>query len=151
MDNIAEQLDEVIHTVWQTMLGQDVRSVPAVNPWREDGTPGMMACIQITGGWEGAVTIECTVELARSMAEDMFGMEPGEAADDEVFDALGELANVVGGNVKALLDGSADLSLPAVTTGVDYRVVVPGSKETCQLGFDLAGHPFRVGLLSRQS
>ena len=151
MDNISEQLDEVIHTVWQTMLGQDVCSVPPVNPWRDDGVPGMMACIQITGAWEGAVTIECTAELARKMAEDMFGMEPGEAEDEEVLDALGELVNVVGGNVKALLDGGADLSLPAVTSGVDYRVVVPGSTETCQLGFDHAGHPIRVGLLTRQS
>ena len=151
MDNISDQLDEVIHTVWQTMLGQDLRSVPLQTPWREEGTKGMMACIQITGGWEGAVTIECSADLARSMAEDMFGMEPGEAADDEILDALGELVNVVGGNVKALLDGGADLSLPAVTSGVDYTVVVPGSTETCKLGFDFDGQPVRVGLLARQS
>jgi len=151
MDNIAEQLDQVIHTVWQTMLGQDIDSCEVSEPWKGEADHGMMACIQITGNWEGAVTIECTAKLARDMAEEMFGMEPGEAADDEISDALGELVNVVGGNVKALLDGGAELSLPAVTSGVDYKVVVPGSTETCQLGFKYSGEPVRVGLLARHA
>lgn len=151
MDNLEQQLEEVMHSTWQAMLGLDLRTVPLAASWKEDGQRGMMACIQITGGWEGAVTIECTAELARSMAEEMFGMEPGEAADAEILDALGELVNVVGGNVKALLAGGAELSLPAVTSGVDYKVVVPGSTETCQLGFDLNGEPIRLGLLARQA
>lgn len=151
MSNLEEQLDEVIHTVWQTMLGQDINNAELNDPWREVGSEGMMACIQITGGWDGAITIECSLKLAREMAEEMFGMEPGEAADEEIQDALGEIVNVVGGNVKALLDGGAELSLPAVTSGINYRVVMPGSKETLMLGFNYSGEPVRVGLLTRQS
>lgn len=149
MDNIAEQLDRVIHTVWQTMLGHDIDSIEPSTDWKSAGDRGMMACIQITGGWEGAVTIECTAKLARDMAEVMFGMQPGEAEEDQVVDALGELVNVVGGNVKALLDGGAQLSLPAVTSGVNYRIVVPGSTQTCNLAFEFDGQPVRVGLLAR--
>ena len=52
--------------------------------------------------------------------------------------------------VEAILDGGADLSLPAVTTGIDYRVVVPGSTEKCQLAFESNGNHIRVGLLARQ-
>ena len=151
MHDIEQQLDEVIHTVWQTMLGQDLEDAEVEETWKDDTDRGMMACIQITGTWEGAVTIECTAKLARDMAEDMFGMDPGEASDEEVSDALGELVNVVGGNVKALLDGGAELSLPAVTTGVDYKVVAPGSTETCQLQFTYTGEPVRVGLLARHA
>ena len=151
MIQLEKQLDEVIHTVWQTMLGQDISNADLEASGVDADPLGMMACIQITGGWDGAITIECTLKLARAMAEEMFGMEPGEAADDEIIDALGELVNVVGGNVKALLDGGAELSLPAVTSGVDYKVVVPGSTETCQLAFKYSGEPVRVGLLARHA
>jgi hypothetical protein len=34
--------------------------------------------------------------------------------DEEIADALGELANVVGGNVKAVLPGPSTLGLPEV-------------------------------------
>ena len=34
--------------------------------------------------------------------------------DEDVVDAFGEIANVVGGNVKAALPGSSGLSLPDV-------------------------------------
>ncbi|MFT5080183.1 MAG: chemotaxis protein CheX [Planctomycetota bacterium] len=151
MDNLAEQLDAVMLSVWETMIGTKIMSTEVLSPWKGETETGMMACIQITGNWEGAVTIECTAAHARAMAETMFCMEPGEAEDEEVIDAFGELVNVVGGNVKAILDGGADLSLPAVTTGLDYRIVVPGSTEACQLAFDSEGEHIRVGLLARQS
>ena len=151
MDNLAEQLDSVMISVWETMIGSDIKSTAVRSPWKGETEMAMMACIQITGGWEGAVTIGCTASHARHMAETMFCMEPGEAAEDEVLDAFGELVNVVGGNVKAILAGSADLSLPAVTTGIDYRVVVPGSTEKCRLAFESEGNHIRVGLLARQA
>ena len=151
MDNIAEQLDSVMLSVWETMIGTEITSTTVQCPWKGDDESAMMACIQITGTWEGAVTIECTANHARAMAETMFCMEPGEAEEEEVLDAFGELVNVVGGNVKAILDGGAELSLPAVTTGIDYRVVVPGSTEQCQLAFESQGEHIRVGLLARQS
>ena len=150
MNQLEKQLDEVIHTVWQTMLGQDINKADLEATGDADDPLGMMACIQITGGWDGAITIECTLKLARAIAEEMFGMDPGEAADDEIQDALGEMVNVVGGNVKALLDGGANLSLPSVTSGVSYRVVMPGSEQELALGFLYEGEPVRVGLHSRQ-
>jgi chemotaxis protein CheX len=151
MDKLSEQLDSVMISVWETMIGTEISRTELKAHWKEDLETAMMACIQITGGWEGAVTIECTESHARKMAETMFCMEPGEAADDEVLDAFGELVNVVGGNVKAILDGGADLSLPAVTKGVDYTVVVPGSTEKCHLAFESNGEHIRVGLLARQT
>lgn len=151
MNNLAHQLDSVMISVWETMIGSAIKSIEVQSPWKAESEIAMMACIQITGNWEGAVTIECTAEHARTMAETMFCMEPGEAEEDEVIDAFGELVNVVGGNVKAILDGGADLSLPAVTTGIDYRVVVPGSTEKCRLAFESNGNHIRVGLLARQS
>ncbi|MDF1800265.1 MAG: chemotaxis protein CheX [Planctomycetota bacterium] len=151
MDNLADQLDQMIHATWQALLGQDIDRVEDSPNWWPRGDRSMLASIQITGGWEGVVTIECTAKLARDMAEAMFGMQSGQAVESEVIDALGELVNVVGGNIKALLDGGAQLTLPAVTTGFDYTVVVPGSSRACNLAFEFAGQHVRVGLLAAAS
>ena len=56
----------------------------------------------------------------------MFGMEPDEVSADEVADAVGELTNMVGGNIKSLLPEPSLLSLPTVSRGAPVRVRVPG-------------------------
>lgn len=149
MTNLEAQLNEVIHTVWKTMLDQEISSIELAEFAPKKVNDGVLACIQITGKWSGAITIECSLKLAREMAEEMFGMEPGEALEEEIQDAIGELVNVVGGNLKAFLDGRAELSLPAVTWGENYRVVMPGSHETLRMGFNCNGEGIRVGLLTR--
>ncbi|MCZ7527730.1 MAG: chemotaxis protein CheX [Acidimicrobiia bacterium] len=106
--------------------------------------------MQITGAWEGAVMLDLPEPLARDAAAAMFGMEPDELGDDEVLDALGELANMIGGNVKGMLDADCKLSLPTVAEGKDFRVCVPGSGVQTALVFDCAGKPFQVQLLVRQ-
>ena len=57
----------------------------------------------------------------------MFGAEPGDLSDDEVSDALGELTNMVGGNIKSLLPAPSQLSLPSVAAGESCTVRVPGA------------------------
>ena len=80
----------------------------------------------------------------------MFGCEPDDLGDEEVLDALGEVANMVGGNVKGMIDADCKLSLPTVAEGSNFRVAVPGSGVQTVLVFDCAGRPFQVKLLVRQ-
>lgn len=149
MNHLAEQLDEVMNTVWQMLLGHEIAHAELPEPWCPSGTDNLQARVQISGTWDGALTIECSLKLARAMAEEMFCMEPGEAAPEEIQDALGELVNVVGGNVKALFDGSAKLSLPAVTSGITDNAALADDKATLRRGFHYCGEPVRVGLLIR--
>ena len=64
----------------------------------------------------------------------MFGSAPDVVTDAEVVDALGELTNMIGGNVKSLLPAPSQLSLPMVSDSV-WPTTVPGS---------VAGVPGRV-------
>ncbi|HZP30771.1 MAG TPA: hypothetical protein VFC99_17620, partial [Acidimicrobiia bacterium] len=59
-------------------------------------------------------------------------------------------ANMVGGNVKGMIEGECKLSLPTVAEGADFRIAVPGSGVHTVLVFDCEGKPFRVKLLVRQ-
>ncbi len=91
------------------------------------------AAVHITGEWEGTVAVACCDELARQITGVFFGVEPDEASDSEINDAIGEVANMIGGNVKALMPAPSQLSLPTVTTGVDYVVTFPGTtQDSCE-------------------
>src|SRR3954447_12129582 len=72
------------------------------------------ASVQFTGDWQGAIAVGCDAAFGNEIAAAMFAMEPGEVTEDEISDALGELANMIAGNVKPLLPAAAGLSLPTV-------------------------------------
>jgi chemotaxis protein CheX len=142
-------LTEVVRSVWDAMLGLTL--IPSETPYEADTADrSLCGCVQITGSWEGAVMIDLPEKLARDAAAAMFGCEPDDLSDDEVLDALGEVANMVGGNVKGMIDGECKLSLPTVAEGADFRIAVPGSGVQTVLVFDCAGKPFQVKLLVRQ-
>lgn len=112
--------------VWASILG--LEAVPTGTAPTETEERTLTGCVHITGGpWEGTVSLECPTALASAAAAAMFGMEPEELSREEIDDALGELANMTGGGVKALVPGPSTLSLPTVVEGLSYTVTVPGS------------------------
>jgi chemotaxis protein CheX len=141
-------LAEVIETVWTSMLGLELEPTDA--PFDAAGRT-LTGTVQITGCWEGAVMVRVCSEHARVVAATMFGLEPDELGDDEVRDALGEMANMVGGNVKGLLAGDGTLSLPTVTAGGDYTVSVPGGHLVRRLEYRCGEHVVEVQLLAKGS
>jgi len=107
------------------------------------------AAVHITGEWEGTVAVACDDDLAREITGVFFGVEPTEADDGEINDAIGEVANMIGGNVKALMPAPSQLSLPTVTTGVDYMVTFPGTTEAAREGFKVEGRDLVVTVLRK--
>lgn len=132
--------------VWESVLG--------VTLLRQDRIPEppprlLAGCVHVTGAWEGAVLIECSERTASQAAGVMFGASPASLAPDDVQDALGELANMTGGNVKALLPGPSTLSLPTVVAGTEYTTRIPGSTLLSAVAFDWEGDPLVVRLMRR--
>jgi len=139
-------IDELVATVWDTTLGLPIQpnSDAAAVAWTP---PCVEAQVHITGTWRGVVVLHASESLAKRVARRLFGGDaPPEAAD--VQDAVGELANITGGNIKGLLSAEdAHLSLPAVVYGRDYRVHIPGSEPLGRFEFLSDGDPFVVTLL----
>lgn len=139
-------LETITADVLSTMLGLSVERHVGPGPQGQVLT----GVVQITGAWSGAVTINCTAGFARTAAAAMFGLQPQDLADEDVHDALGELANMTGGNVKNLVDGSCQLSLPTVTEGRQYRVTILGSVPRGEVTFACDGEPLQITVLERQ-
>lgn len=138
------ELRAAIDLVWATTLHMELEPGPLLtSPEREFA---LVACVQITGAWQGAVVIECAPPLARHLAGKLFQIQEGEVTPADMRDALGEIANVVAGNLKARLPGHSSLGLPTVTHGADFMFSVLRSRRTCQAGFICVGHPFAACL-----
>lgn len=107
------------------------------------------AAVSITGAWEGTIAVSCCDDLARIITGVFFALEPADATADEINDAIGEMANMIGGNVKALMPAPSQLSLPTVTTGIDYVVSFPGTIEESREAFLVEGNALFVTVLRK--
>lgn len=82
------------------------------------------AMVGLAGQLCGLLTIRCSEQAASTIASRMLGMNP-EDVDQEKWDAMGEVCNMVAGNFKSKLNGLGDncmLSVPTVITGADYKL-----------------------------
>lgn len=136
----------VLREVWCTMLNQDLHEVME-EPMREEKS--IAGTVQITGAWEGAVMLQCTERTARVFTAELLGIADHEVNTADLDDAVGELANVVGGNIKSLLPGPSALSLPMVTRGLDYTNAFPHTRVVQRILGRSADEPFCVTLLAR--
>lgn len=117
-------LRELVEAVWTVTLGFDVLDpVGSIPPPPEQTVCG---CVHVSGAWNGLVTVRVSEVLARNVAATMFETEVAALTDEELHDALGEIANMTGGTVKALLPGPSKLSLPTVVAGAQFSFNSPG-------------------------
>jgi chemotaxis protein CheX len=140
------QFAEAVEAVWSTLLELKTTLVDADTP-RRARFSSVTGCIQVTGAWQGAVTVDCSGALARRVASIMFGQDAVEVTSEQIRDAIGELTNIIGGHIKSLLPGPSQLSLPAVTEGTDYFFNVVGSRTLAKLDFSCDDLPFQVTVL----
>jgi chemotaxis protein CheX len=140
-----ELLTQIVQSVFETMMGLEVSTGNA--PWSRAGDR-MTSLVYLTGDWNGAVMLECTPQQACLFAGRILCMDPPETADDDVRDVLGELANMIGGNMKSGMSTGVRLSMPSVMNGRDYDVRVCGSEVQERLAFQCADGHFWVTVLA---
>lgn len=107
------QLLDITRNVWTEFLGIGLAPVKSDRSAVRSSLSGCLASVTINGEWNGYVSVVCSRPLARRAAASMFGVTSDAVTADQIQDALAELANIIGGNVKALLPCPSQLSLPA--------------------------------------
>jgi chemotaxis protein CheX len=130
------------------MLLLDVVAAANAPPPRND--PRLTACVQIAGAWKGAVMFDASVSFSRQVAAIMFNVAEGDTTAADSQDALAELANMIGGNLKSLLPGPSFVSLPSVTEGNDYSLSVPGTRLISRVQLDCQDELLEVALLEEE-
>jgi chemotaxis protein CheX len=115
-------VNQIVEHVFQTMMGLEVRVIRT--KWPPAKGELITAAISLAGPWKGAVLLECGLNAAFLFTSRMIGIDVPAALNDDVRDALGELANMIGGNLKSVLPGGVSLSLPTVVWGQDYTMQI---------------------------
>lgn len=146
MELETRQICELAETIWSSMLGLTLTPLAEGSRQVFEGDI-VIGCIQITGTWQGALTFQCSGNLARTATSIMFDMPVEEADSDLIQDAVGEITNMLGGNLKGLLPGPSSLSMPAVAEGRSFTLGVCQSQVVEQVSFDCDGEPVLITVL----
>jgi len=133
--------------VFYTMLSMETENIPAVpEGFREDKRT--VGTVSFAGDVQGLFNIQVNDDFARTMTAAMLGMDPSEIeSEEEVFDVMRELSNIIGGNLKsAFVDVglSCVLSTPAITNGMDFRVESLNIIKTQRFLFSCGGNTIIV-------
>ncbi|WP_182871006.1 chemotaxis protein CheX [Rhodopirellula sp. JC639] len=107
-ETLAPMVQDVLATMLQLPHLASDASPESVDPDQ------LMAAIRIAGNWNATLQIYAPEKLARHIACAMFAQAPGVLDDEDVLDAFGEVVNVIGGNLKGMIDQDCTLSLPCV-------------------------------------
>ena len=137
-------IEAVVDMVFSTMLGLKVELYPM--PWA--CPPDMVtATVHFAGAWQGAVLLECTRGQARAFTRLLMSIDRSVMSDEDVRDALGELTNMLAGNLKSVLPGGVVLSMPSVIVGSDYSLQICGKRSIERVPFWTAEDVFGVTLI----
>jgi len=145
MQFLEEEILEITETTWQSMLGLDIqpRTLPAEMGAVEGYFTGK---VEISGAWTGAVLLHGSRQLAAAAAAVIFSHEAGGGPEQDSLDAMYELTNIIGGNIKSLLPEPCQLSLPTVEATTEEHLQVLGMQRMSELVFDCQGQPLFVSV-----
>lgn len=101
---------QIVSNVFDEMLGMPTLDTDTPHETLEKSR--MVASIRISGETEQLVVVEAPMSTAQLIAETMFAADSGSLETTEIRDAVGEIVNMIGGNVKGIYDGESTLSLP---------------------------------------
>jgi chemotaxis protein CheX len=106
---IGSAVAEVFGTMLNLPVAPEVKDTPIQN-----GEPHVASSVGFIGRLTGVVFLYSTNSFAKRMTGKLLGMEDNEVDGDEmVNDAMGEIANMVVGNIKSRL---SDRGMPCVLT-----------------------------------
>ncbi len=146
-NQIIEAVQAATAEVFSTMIG--VAAEP-VEVHSDDKCPsvndGVMAFVGIAGPWVGNGIISCSAAFACRICE-LFLMTEAPAVNEEVLDAVGEVANMVIGGFKTSAEaivGPLGLSVPTVIYGRNFTSKSVGSTAWLVLPFKCGDDMFEV-------
>jgi len=140
-----DDLAEMVEQVWVAYL--DPEGVSPLIPTGDDGQPSEVhSSVSITGSWTGHIVYASSTAAARKAAAAFLAITPDEVSPDDVSDVLGELANIVGGNVKAMLPPGAQLSLPQVILAPQSATRYPSAQRISGLYGVWDGEPVSISM-----
>ena len=129
MKQYIQPFIKVCKNVFHEFLGVDLEAkLPYFLEKDETTEWDVSGIIGLTGEARGAVVISMKTELAEKLTSTLTGTEHT-GLDTDVVDAVGEIVNIIAGNVKQELEEAFRLviSLPTIVKGKEHSIKWPDS------------------------
>ena len=147
--DIREKIIESTQEIFSSMVMMEVSALDELVTEGRVHTQSITGLIGLAGTYKGVLAIHMPNTVAMAVTSSFLGMDVEEINAD-VEDAIGELANMLGGNVKTILSESGrdiSLSLPSTISGKEYNFQLASeSAERTVICFESQAGRFHVEL-----
>ncbi len=146
--NVGQYIIEATTDVFSTMLMVDLGIGEPVEGAGGDISSNITAMLGLGGDIRGMLAVHCPATVALAITSNFLGMDSDELNED-VKDAIGEIANMIAGNLKIAFAGHGmkiELALPTSIVGESFRVAGMLAARRIAVPFDMNGSQFLVEL-----
>lgn len=144
---VRGQLLSTVEQIWSSYIGRGL--IVAPSEILDMQMHVIRGEVDIEGVWTGCLRMECSNALAVDVARSMLGVASEALTQGEIFDAWGEVTNMVGGGLKHTLPSTCRVSIPRVESMNRTETHRPREHEHSCVGFLCETEPFRVMLFER--
>jgi len=146
--DIRDQIISSTVEIFTSMVMMDVKVADKKDASQKKLENTITGVIGLAGTHKGVLAIHFPYQVAFAITSNFLGMDIAELNED-VEDAIGEIANMLGGNVKSILSENGrdiDLSLPSTISGKEYGFQSSKTADKTVISFETDVGEFLVEL-----
>ncbi len=144
---ISEKIIESAKEIFSSMVMMEISVTGHYKTEIVPLTESISGVIGLAGTHKGVLAIHIPIKVALAITSSFLGMDVN-AINEDVKDAVGELANMLGGDIKSILSENGRdiaLSLPSTITGRQYdfqptkeaeRIIIPFKCDAGEFSID---------------
>lgn len=147
--NLGTEIVTGVKEVFSTMLMMELKDHEVVLEDKVEVESNLTSMIGLGGGIRGVLAIHCPSTVATAITGGFLGMEVDEI-DEDVKDAIGEIANMVAGNLKvsyAKINLDIELAIPTSVVGDSFSIGGFAGAKRVTVPLELADQTFLVELM----
>jgi chemotaxis protein CheX len=145
--DIISSVGDTIIELFDTMLSLDV-DLSDREPFKNSDDYRVMGAVDFAGGVQGSIQFQVSKTFGRMITAGMLGQDLDEVQDiDSVKDVIGEMTNILGGNLKAAFCDTGlacQISTPSLTVGLDFNIEILNMDRYERFAFKLNDHDIVV-------
>jgi chemotaxis protein CheX len=148
MLNLSESIVNATKEIFETMIMMELTPGEPLQDHVTEFNRTVSGVIGLAGTCKGMVAIHAPYAISQAITSNFLGMDVTEINED-VTDAIGELANMLAGNIKMDLDKigkDVTVSIPSCIHGEAYSIDSIAESECATVPFTTAEGQFLVEL-----
>ncbi|GAB4239443.1 MAG: hypothetical protein OHK0028_17290 [Deltaproteobacteria bacterium] len=150
--NLDEIIVDSVHEVFETLIFLLPEEQSVQESEQTEFSGEVIASLQVTGDIDGIVAMVCSRDVAGQLTRNMLGLEDPPEDMSEIADCVGEIVNMITGNIKTRCIESGvsfKLSIPTVVWGREMVLSLQEEVHGFRVPFLVEGEEMYVAFLRK--